>query len=128
MSLTSCEKTPTVIIAYREPGNHLLDSFQDLKHGFENIVVVGPENPRILGVIKENGGSWVVSQTPHIIELWETGIRAQNSAWYILIQDKEYLSSVLKENIIQATCTKPAASYFYPFDRKSFFFKTTVKI
>ena len=127
MSLTSCEKTPTVIIAYREPGNHLLDSFQDLKHGFENIVVVGPENPRILGVIKENGGSWVVSQTPHIIELWETGIRAQNSAWYILIQDKEYLSSVLKENIIQATCTKPAASYFYPFDRKSFFLKQRLK-
>ncbi len=127
MSLTDSEKTPTVIIAYREPGNHLLDSFQDLKHGFENIVVVGPENPSILRVIKENGGSWIVSETPHIIELWETGIRAQNSAWYILIQDKEYLSSVLKENIIQAIRTKPVASYFYSFDRKSFFLKQRLK-
>ena len=44
MSLTDREKTPTVIIAYRKPGNHLEDSFHDLKKWFKNIVGVGPEN------------------------------------------------------------------------------------
>ena len=118
MSFTDDEKTPVVIIAYRKPGNHLVDSFKDLKHSFENIVVVGPENPHISRVIKENEGSWIVSESPHILELWETGIRVQNSVWYILIQDKEYLSSVLKENITETIRTKPVPSYFYPFDRK----------
>ena len=127
MSFTDDEKTPIVIIAYRKPGNHLVDSFKDLKHSFENIVVVGPENPHISRVIKENGGSWIVSESPHILELWETGIRVQNSVWYILIQDKEYLSSVLKENITKTIPTKPVSSYFYPFDRKSFFLKQRLK-
>ena len=127
MSFTDDEKTPVVIIAYRKPGNHLVDSFQNLKLWFENIVVVGPENPHISRVIKENGGSWIVSESPHIFELWETGIRVQNSVWYILIQDKEYLSSVLKENITETIRTKPVSSYFYPFDRKSFFLKQRLK-
>ena len=127
MSLIDDEKTPVVIIAYRKPGNHLVDSFKDLKLWFENIVVVGPENPHISRVIKENGGSWIVSESPHIFELWETGIRVQNSVWYILIQDKEYLSSVLKENITETIPTKPVSSYFYPFDRKSFFLKQRLK-
>ena len=127
MSFTDDEKTPVVIIAYRKPGNHLVDSFQDLKLWFKNIVVVGPEDPHISRVIKENGGSWIVSESPHIFELWETGIRVQNSVWYILIQDKEYLSSVLKENITETIRTKPVPSYFYPFDRKSFFLKQRLK-
>ena len=127
MSFTDDEKTPVVIIAYRKPGNHLVDTFQNLKLWFENIVVVGPENPHISRVIKENGGSWIVSESPHIFELWETGIRVQNSVWYILIQDKEYLSSVLKENITETIRTKPVPSYFYPFDRKSFFLKQRLK-
>ena len=96
---------------------------------------MGPENPHISRVIKENGGSWIVSESPHIFELWETGIRIQNSVWYILIQDKEYLSSVLKENITnvlkenitKTIRTKPVSSYFYPFDRKSFFLKQRLK-
>ena len=127
MSFADDEKTPVVIIAYRKPGNHLVDSFQDLKLWFKNIVVVGPEDPHISRVIKENGGSWIVSESPHIFELWETGIRVQNSVWYILIQDKEYLSSVLKENITETIPTKPVSSYFYPFDRKSFFLKQRLK-
>ena len=127
MSFTNDEKTPVVIIAYRKPGNHLVNSFQNLKLWFENIVVVGPENPHISQVIKENGGSWIVSESPHIFELWETGIRVQNAVWYILIQDKEYLSSVLKENITETIRTKPVSSYFYSFDRKSFFLKQRLK-
>ena len=127
MSFTNDEKTPVVIIAYRKPGNHLVNSFPNLKLWFENIVVVGPENPHISQVIKENGGSWIVSESPHIFELWETGIRVQNAVWYILIQDKEYLSSVLKENITETIRTKPVSSYFYSFDRKSFFLKQRLK-
>ena len=127
MSFTDDEKTPVVIIAYRKPGNHLVDSFQNLKLWFQNIIVVGPENPHISRVIKENGGSWIVSESPHISELWETGIRIQSSAWYILIQDKEYLSSVLKENITKTIRTKPVSTSFYPFGRKSFFLKQRLK-
>ena len=93
MNLIDREKTPTVIIAYREPGNHLEASFQDLKRWFKNIVVVGPKNSHILQVVKNSGGSWIVSDSPHIAELWEKGIRAQNSDWYMLVQDKEYLST-----------------------------------
>ena len=52
MSFTDDEKTPMVIIAYRKPGNHLVDSFQNLKLWFKNIVVVGPEDPHISRVIK----------------------------------------------------------------------------
>ena len=127
MSFTDDEKTPVVIIAYRKPGNHLVDTFQNLKLWFENIVVVGPESPHISQVIKENGGSWIMSESPHISELWETGIRAQNSVWYILIQDKEYLSSVLKENITKTIRIKPVSPDFYPFDRESFFLKQRLK-
>ena len=115
------EEKPIVIIAYREPGSHLVGLLQDLKLWFKNFVIVGPKNNEDLHVLTNNGCSWVISKSPHIFELWEIGINAKSSDWYILIQDREYLSSVLKKNIIETIKTKPIASNFYTFDRKSFF-------
>jgi len=121
------EEKPIVIIAYREPGKHLVGLFQDLKLWFKNIVVVGPKNNENSHVLKNNGCSWIVSKSPDITELWEIGINAKSSDWYILIQDREYLSSVLKENIIETIKTKPITSNFYTFNRKSFFLKQRLK-
>ena len=100
------ELTPTVIIAYRGPGSHLEASFLDLKIWFKNIVVVGPENFHISQFVKNNGGSWVVSDSLQIAQLWEEGIKSKLSDWYILIQNTEYLSTVLKESIIEVVQKK----------------------
>jgi ADP-heptose:LPS heptosyltransferase len=121
------ELTPTVIIAYRGPGSHLEASFLDLKVWFKNIVVVGPENFHISQFVKNNGGSWVVSDSLQIAQLWEEGIKSKLSDWYILIQNTEYLSTVLKESIIEVVQTKHINLKFYPFDRKVLFLKQRLK-
>jgi ADP-heptose:LPS heptosyltransferase len=127
MTSPNPQKPPIVIIAYRPPGNRLEDTFKDLKQWFNDIIVVGPENSYLSQVVKMDGGSWVVSDSPHIVDLWEQGVRSQISSWYILIQDKEYLSTSLKQSLIETTYKDPVISTFNSFERKSFFLKKQMK-
>jgi ADP-heptose:LPS heptosyltransferase len=127
MTSFSTPKQPVVIIAYRPPGKHLEDTFKDLKQWFNDIIVVGPEHSYLSQVMKMDGASWIVSDSPHIVDLWEQGIRSQISSWYILIQDKEYLSTSLKQSLIEATYKDPVISTFNSFIRKSFFLKKQMK-
>ena len=59
-------KKVTVIIAHRGPENHLKDTFLDLKHWFENIVVVGLESLKFSQIIKDHGGSWINNNSPKV--------------------------------------------------------------
>ena len=121
------EKNPTVVIAHRAEVEHLERSFLDLLPWFENIIVVGPEHPQILQVVKHHGRSWINSDSPHIVELWEEGMRSRESDWYLLIQSTEYLSTVLKEaitEIIQSSQDKPKV---YTFAHQNFFLKQRLK-
>ena len=121
------EKNPTVVIAHRAEVEHLEHSFLDLLPWFENIIVVGPEHPQILQVVKHHGRSWINSDSPHIVELWEEGMRSKESDWYLLIQSTEYLSTVLKEaitEIIQSSQDKPKV---YTFAHQNFFLKQRLK-
>ena len=121
------EKNPTVVIAHRAEVEHLERSFLDLLPWFENIIVVGPEHPQILQVVKHHGRSWINSDSPHIVELWEEGMRSKESDWYLLIQSTEYLSTVLKEaitEIIQSSQDKPKV---YTFAHQNFFLKQRLK-
>ena len=124
---SSPQKTPTVIIAHRGQGNHLKNVFQDLKLWFDNIVVVGPASPYFSQIVKDNGGSWVSSDSLHIGELWDKGMKTQQSDWYMLVQDIEYLSSVLKESVIENVSINKVKKRFYIFERKSFFLKKRLK-
>ena len=127
MTSSKPQKKPVVIIAYRPPGNHLEDTFKDLKKWFNDIIVVGPENSHVSQIVKMAGGSWVVSDSPQIVDLWEQGIRSQLCNWYILIQDKEYLSTSLKQSVIQTIDRDPVISVFNSFERNSFFLKKRMK-
>jgi len=127
MTSPNLKKKPVVIIAYRPSGNHLEDTFKGLKQWFNDIIVVGPENSYVSQIVKMDGGSWVVSDSPHIVDLWEEGIRSQISNWYILIQDKEYLSTTLKQSVIKTISKDPVMSVFNSFERNSFFLKKQMK-
>lgn len=123
----SPEKTPIVIIAHRGSGNHLERVFQDLNLWFKNIIVVGSEKSGFSKIIQGNGGTWISSDSTQIRKLWEEGIRSHNSNWYILIQDTEYLSAVLKEAIVEIVNKNPIDPSFYPFYRQRFFLKQRLK-
>ena len=127
MTPSSLKKKPTVVIAHRGPGNHLENVLQDLKLWFENIVVVGSKNSYFSQLVKDNGGYWVSSDSPHLGELWEKGMKTQQSDWYLLIQDTEYLSAVLKESVVETILINQVKPSFYPFKRDSFFLKQRLK-
>ena len=127
MTPINSKEIPTIIIAHRGPGNHLEKIFKDLKLMFEKIVVVGSERSCFFPVIKDCDGFWVHSESRQISELWEKGMNAQQSDRYILVQDTEYLSAVLKESIIEAIRKNQINSRFYPFKRQIFFLKQRFK-
>ena len=120
-------KKITVIIAHRGPGNHLKDTFLDLKYWFENIVVVGLESLKFSQIIQDHGGSWINNNSPHIGVLWTEGIRVHRSDWYILVQSTEYLSALLKESIVETINKKEVKPTFYSFEGKKFFLGQRLK-
>ena len=117
----------SVVIAYRGSDRHLLDVFLDLKLWFSDITFVGLSCTTISEEIKANGGDWIESESTNICELWEKGIESKNSSWYLLLEGREYPSTVLKESIIEIAKSSPTQEVWFPIKRETFFLKQRLK-
>jgi|MDTC01.3.fsa_nt_gb heptosyltransferase-2/heptosyltransferase-3 len=117
----------SVIVAHRGSDQHLLDSFLDLKLWFGDITIVGPDRATILEEIKIQGGDWIESESSSICELWEKGMRSKSSSWYLLLEGREYLSTILKESIVETANSTPVHRVWFPIKRKIFLLKQRLK-
>tara|TARA_B100000959_G_scaffold279695_1_gene340307 strand:+ start:478 stop:2178 length:1701 start_codon:yes stop_codon:yes gene_type:complete len=88
---------------------------------------VGPSCAAISEEIKIQGGGWIESESPNICELWEKGMRSKNSPWCLLLEGREYLSTRLKESIIETANSSPVPQAWFPIKRKIFFLKQHLK-
>ena len=123
----STKNNISVVIAYRGSDRHLLGVFLDLKLWFSDITFVGPSCAAILEEIKIQGGDWIESESPNICELWEKGMRSKKSPWCLLLEGREYLSTRLKESIIETANSSPVPQAWFPIKRKIFFLKQHLK-
>ncbi len=105
----------------------MLDSFLDLKLWFGDITIVGSDRAAILEEIKIRGGDWVESESSSICELWEKGMRSKSSSWYLLLEGREYLSTILKESVVETANSTPAHRVWFPIKRKIFLLKQRLK-
>ena len=117
----------SVVIAYRGSGRHLLDVFLELKLWFSDITFVGPSGTNTLKEIETQGGKRIESESPNICELWKKGIQSKNSPWYLLLEGREYLSTILKESIVETANSSPVQQAWFPIKRKIFFLKQHLK-
>jgi ADP-heptose:LPS heptosyltransferase len=117
----------TVIIAYRGSDRHLLGTFNSLKMWFDNITIVGPNVVAISEEIKTHGGNWLETESSNICELWEKGIQSKKSSWYLLLEGREYFSTVLKESICETIKLTPVQRTWFPVKRNIFFLKQRLK-
>ncbi len=127
MQSSSINQNISVILAYRAPGRHLIDVYVDLKPWFNNITIVGPDTPEISKQIKSLGGTWIEDKSCDIQGLWEKGIQSTNSQWHLLLEGREYISTVLKESIIKILNSKENQSCWFPIKREIFFLKQRLK-
>ena len=127
MILPSTENHIAVIIAYRGSDRHLLDSFLDLKLWFSDITIVGLDCAAISEEIKVQGGDWIESESPNICELWERGMQSKSSSWYLLLEGREYLSTILKESIVETSSSAPLRRVWFPIEREIFLLKQRLK-
>ena len=127
MQSSSINQNISVILAYRAPGRHLIDVYVDLKPWFNNITIVGPDTPEISKQIKSLGGTWIEDKSCDIQDLWEKGIQSTNSQWYLLLEGREYISTVLKESIIKVANSNEIQSSWFPIKREIFFLKQRLK-
>ena len=117
----------SVIIAYRGSDRHLLGTFNSLKMWFDNITIVGPNVVAISEGIKTHGGNWLESESSNICELWEKGIQSKKSSWYLLLEGREYFSTVLKESIYETVKLTPVQRTWFPVKRNIIFLKQPLK-
>ena len=127
MNSTFTNNIVSVVIAYRGSDRHLLGTYNSLKMEFGNITIVGPSSAAILEEIKKYGGNWVESESLSLCELWEKGIQAKKSSWYLLLEGREYCSAVLKESIDKTIKVTPEKRTWFPVSRKIFFLKQHLK-
>ena len=127
MPSSSINQNIAVILAYRAPGRHMIDVYVDLKLWFNEITIVGPDNPEISKQIKNLGGIWIEDKSCDIQDLWEKGIQSKNSQWYLLLEGREYISTVLKESIIKVANSNEIQSSWFPIKREIFFLKQRLK-
>ena len=127
MQSSSINQNISVILAYRAPGRHLIDVYVDLKPWFNNITIVGPDTPEISKQIKSLDGTWIEDKSCDIQDLWEKGIQSTNSQWHLLLEGREYISTVLKESIIKILNSNENQSYWFPIKREIFFLKQRLK-
>jgi ADP-heptose:LPS heptosyltransferase len=127
MIAPSTETNVSVIIAHRGSDRHLLDAFLNLKLWFSNITIVGPDCTTILEEIKIRGGEWIKSESSSIWELWENGMRSKSSSWYLLLEGREYLSTILKESIVETSNSAPVRRTWFPIEREIFLLKQRLK-
>ena len=123
----STKNNISVVIAYRESDRHLLDVFLDLKLWFSDITLVGPSCAAVLEEIKIQGGDWIESESPNICELWEKGMRSKNSPWCLLLEGSEYISTILKESIVETANSSQVKQAWFPIKREVFFLKQRLK-
>jgi len=105
----------------------LLDTFLDLKLWFSDITIVGPDCSAMSEEIKTQGGDWIKSKSSSICELWEKGMQSKNSPWYLLLEGREYLSTILKESIVETSNSAPARRTWFPIEREIFLLKQRLK-
>ena len=116
-----------VIIAYRGSDRHLLGTFNSLKMWFDNITIVGPNVIAISEEIKTHGGNWLESESSNLCELWEKGIQSKKYSWYLLLEGREYFSTVLKESICETVKLTPVQRTWFPVKRNIIFLKHCLK-
>ena len=117
----------SVIIAYRGSDRHLLGTFNSLKMWFDNITIVGPNVIAISEEIKTHGGNWLESESSNLCELWEKGIQSKKYSWYLLLEGREYFSTVLKESICETVKLTPVQRTWFPVKRNIIFLKHCLK-
>jgi heptosyltransferase III len=127
MSLSSIQNNVTVVIAHRGSDRHFLDVILDLKLWFNDIVVVGPDCDSVMEKIQDLKKSWIKTDSFNLLELWEKGIRSKKSSWYLLLESREYLSTALKESIVETTKSNPDHQTWFPIKRNIFLFKQRLK-
>ena len=127
MISSSTENNISAIIAYRGSNRHLLDVFLDLKLWFSDITVVGPDCAAISEEIKARDGCWIESESSNIYELWENGMQSKSSSWFLLLESREYLSTILKESIIETANSAPDQRTWFPIEREIFLLKQRLK-
>ena len=127
MPISLIQNNITVIIAHRGSDRHLQDVIIDLKLWFNDIVVVGPDCNLITEKIHDLKKAWVKTDSFNLLELWEKGIRSKKSSWYLLLESREYLSTVLKESIVETAKSNPGQQTWFPIKRNIFLFKQRLK-
>ena len=89
--------------------------------------MVGPDCAAILEEIKIRGGDWIESESFNIWELWRKGMQSKSSSWYLLLEGREYLSTVLKESIVETSNSAPVRRTWFPIEREVFLLKQRLK-
>ena len=84
---------------------------------FGDITVVGSNGTAISEEVKAGGANWIESECSSICELWEKGIQSKSSSWYLLLEGREYLSTILKESIDKTISLAPVQRTWFPLKR-----------
>ena len=117
----------SVIVACRSSKRHLLDVLVDLKLWFSEIIIVGPNCPEISKIVKTHDQKWVETELCSIQGLWEKGMQSVNSEWYLLLEGSEYISTVLKESILEISNRELSGPNWFPIKREIIFLKQRLK-
>ena len=127
MSSSELIQNISVIVACRSSKRHLLDVLVDLKLWFSEIIIVGPNCPEISKIVKTHDQKWVETELCSIQGLWEKGMQSVNSEWYLLLEGSEYISTVLKESILEVSNRKLSGPNWFPIKREIIFLKQRLK-
>jgi ADP-heptose:LPS heptosyltransferase len=127
LSSPSSSHAITAIIGYRGYEENFEAFWNDLKLWFSDIVVVGEANAHLSKNIKAQGGTWIDHPSLDIGTLWEVGIRACPSDTYLLLKGTEFLSTKLKESILNKIRASSREEKIYPFQTQKFYLKQRMK-
>ena len=127
MSSSELIQNISVIVACRSSKRHLLDVLVDLKLWFSEIIIVGPNCPEISKIVKTHDQKWVETELCSIQGLWEKGMQSVNSEWYLLLEGSEYISTVLKESILEVSNRNLSGPNCFPIKREIIFLKQRLK-
>lgn len=117
----------SVIVACRSSKRHLLDVLVDLKLWFSEIIIVGPNCPEISKIVKTHDQKWVETELCSIQGLWKKGMQSVNSEWYLLLEGSEYISTILKESILEISNRELSGPNWFPIKREIVFLKQRLK-
>ena len=127
MSSSELIQNISVIVACRSSKRHLLDVLVDLKLWFSEIIIVGPNCSEISKIIKTHDQKWVETELCSIQGLWKKGMQSVNSEWYLLLEGSEYISTVLKESILEISNRELSGPNWFPIKREIVFLKQRLK-